>query len=526
MNRQTEDRLRAAFDAKADQVTDERLDQLAAERRRLLVADLDGADDYPTIPGLTDPDPAGSDSFGPREQVTRIEHPASPRHARWLAPVLAAAAVIAVAVGVTAVSNSVNNGNREPAPPATQVNPTPAPSPSPSPSLTPTNPPPVLQQRSGNSSPQPSVTATPPAQAVPLGHGQQADRSRVPWSQVGPGWTLALWTPSTEIDERTQGGVLRDKAESLFLVNPVGGRYLITTLPVDHHLQLEHWSGDGRRASFARMIPNSNPTTSAHVELALDTGDWQEFSVAGNARFSYTKPLGLALLVQRDSGLERVGLNGTRQLLYPTTLPGGGEVFGGHYTPDGSQLVRYTDEGWVITTNDGTVVRTLSEPAGSSTCRFNRWWTATTALASCYPPGESGDRTLWLVPIDGTAAEPLLTSKAGPIELRDAVQAGSQTFLEQNHNAIHCDTDLAVLQADGTARSLNFRGRTGPGNGVHILQATRQTLYLFKNAGCGADQQIISYDPREDTLTTLLGGSINGGSIIEALGYRATDPPN
>ncbi|HEY0168480.1 MAG TPA: hypothetical protein VGB75_15665 [Jatrophihabitans sp.] len=519
MNRQTEDRLRAAFDAKAEQVTDERLDQLAAQRRQLLAADLDGSDsdDFSTIPGFADADPDGSNPFAPRTTVTRldVDHPAgSSRHARWFAPALAAAAVIAVAVGVTAVSTSVNNGDRAPAPPATQIS-TPAPSLSP----TPTDPAP---SPSGDA--QSSATATPPAQAPLLGNGKQGDRSQVPWSQVGPGWTLALWSPTTEIDESTQGATLRNAPESLFLVNPVGGRYLITTLPVNHHLQLEQWSGDGRRASFARRIPNANSTTSTNVELNLDTGAWREISVPGRATFSYTKPRGLALLVSRDSGLERVGLDGSRQLLYPTSQPGVGKVSGGHYTPDGSQLIRSTDQGWVVTTNDGAVVRGVARPAGIAHCLFHRWWTDTTMLMTCYPGPTHNDPKLWLVPITGAPATPLLTSQADPIEFNDAIEAGSKTFLEHGH--LHCgDIDLSVLQPDGTARPLNFQKRAGTRQGAHILQATRQMLYLDVGVGCGTDQQILSYDPRTDELTTLLGGQVNGGTILWALAYRATDPP-
>jgi TolB protein len=521
MNRRTEDRLRAAFDAKAEQVTEDRLDRLAEQRRQSLVGDLaDGGkpDDFATIPGF-------GDSYDQGDPVARLDvgHPAgSPRHARWFAPLLAAAAVVAVAVGVTAVSNSVNNGKRTPNPPATQAS-TPTPSPTPTPTPTQSSSTPPTPGPSGTGSSGPSATATPPAQTVQLGHGQQGDRSQVPWSQVGPGWTLAVWTPSTTIDLRTQGAVLRDVPESLFLVNPVGGRYLITTLPVDHHLQLEQWSGDGRRASFMRMVPNSNPTTSTHVELNLATGAWHEFSVTGSARFSYTKPLGLALLVRRDNGIERVSLDGSRQLLYPTTLPGGGKVSGALYTPDGSHLVRGTDAGWVVTTNDGSVVRTLARPDGVARCRFHRWWTDTSYLATCYPGPLDDDPRLWLLPITGETPTPLMAQQSGETEFADAIRAGSRTFLERD---AHCGmAGISVLQPNGEIRPLDISGRLGQRQGVQIFQATRQVLYLITNLGCGKDQRVLSYDPRTDELTTLLGGSVNGGSILWALPYRDGDPP-
>ncbi len=513
MNPRTEERLRAAFEAKADQVTEERLDRLAAQRQQALLdggADEDGQADWSDVEV-----PAGIALFDDSLQAGDLtplnpDHRVGTRQARWLAPALAAAAVVAVAVGVTAISTVADNGKRVSNPPASRIStPSPTPTPSSSPTALPT---------AETGSTQPSVS-TPPARVVPLGAGKQAGRSEIPWSQVGPGWTLVLWTPSTTIDTRSEGAALRNAPESLFLVNPVGGRYLITTLPVDDHLQLDEWSGDGRRALFDHW---SNEQPTRYSELNLATGAWHDIGISGALAVRYTKPLGLALLVQRNSELERIDRNGARQLLYPTSQPGVGKVSGGIYTPDGSQLVRNTDHGWVITTNGGTVVRTLSLPTGTAHCFFHRWWTATTMLATCYPGPSSMNPKLWLVPITGASATPLLASQA---EINDAIQAGSKTFLEQGH--FHCaDIDLSVLQPDGAARPLNFQKRTGTHQGVHILKATRKLLYLGVGTGCGPREQIVSYDPATDELTTLFGGSLNGGSIVFALGYRVTDPPS
>ncbi len=328
-----------------------------------------------------------------------------------------------------------------------------------------------------------------------------------------------LWTPSTTVDPSSDGAVLRNAPESLFLVNPVGGRYLITTMPADDQLQLEQWSGDGRRALFLRWNPEQ---PGGYSELTLATGAWHGIDVSGAQAVEYTRPLGLALLVRRASGLERVDRTGARQLLYPTSQPGVGTVSGGIYTPDGSQLVRTTEHGWLVTTNDGTVVRTLSLPTGTAHCFFRRWWTAGTMLVTCYPGPYSDDPRLWLVPITGAPATRLLSSQA---EVNDAIQAGGETFLEQGHTLCG-DVDLAVLQPDGSARPLDFQKRTGTHQGVHILQATRQLLYLGVGTGCGLGQQIASFNPATGELTTLFGGSVNGGSIVFAQGYRATDPPN
>src|SRR5689334_11668469 len=102
MSREMEDRLRAAYQAKAGQVTDRRLAQLRAERASQLAAVL--SDDLP---------------------VTRLEHPPVQldsrrhRHSRWFAPAVAAAAVAAVAAAAFALSSSGPH-RATPAPPASR----------------------------------------------------------------------------------------------------------------------------------------------------------------------------------------------------------------------------------------------------------------------------------------------------------------------------------------------------------------------------------------------------------------------
>jgi len=82
MNPRTEQRLRAAFEAKADQVTEERL---AALRRSPVEGSVDGSDDRAAIAGVASPD------------VPPAPRPDPAWRAHWLAPALAAAAVAAVA---------------------------------------------------------------------------------------------------------------------------------------------------------------------------------------------------------------------------------------------------------------------------------------------------------------------------------------------------------------------------------------------------------------------------------------------
>jgi TolB protein len=478
MNRQTEDRLRAAFDAKAEQVTDERLDQLAAQRRQSLIADLDeadGADDFP-VPGFTDREPVAA--------VTRldVDHPAgSSRHARWFAPVLAAAAVIAVAVGVTAVSTSVNNGKRTPAPPATQVS-TPAPSLTPTPSRTAPSPSP-----SGNA--QPSATATSPVQAVLLGNGKQADRSEIPWSQVGPGWRLA------SIPEPGEAAT-----PVVYLINPIGGRYLISDdLPAGN--SLEAWSPDGKRALLVRNESNDHRS---FTELELATGKLlHTFDGGLHSNFvSYTRPQGQGLLLRTELGttfgLKRFGTDGRPQLNYPTTLPGLGPVsdFTALYSPDGGELLVGVKNGIAVLGNDGHLIRPLPAPAEQTWCRPIKWWDAATVLTRCQNEALSSQRQsapteLFLQPVAGGSPTKLAGgSPAAPFGFQDAWKYSNGVLL---HQASGCGPGELDVMHDGVISKLILPA--GVQTPAPLLAVDGDVVTVQSEGSCrSASNSVISYN--------------------------------
>ncbi|HEX8081380.1 MAG TPA: hypothetical protein VF557_14310 [Jatrophihabitans sp.] len=525
MNRQTEDRLRAAFDAKADQVTDERLDQLAEQRRQSLIADLDepdGAEDFPAIPGFTDPD--SRNPFAPRHPVARLDvdhHAASPRHARWFAPVLAAAAVIAVAVGVTAVSTSVNNGKRTPNPPATQVStPTPTPTPTPSPTQTLIDPPP-MPQPSGNGNGNGSTAVTQPS----LLRGQEGARSQVPWSEVGPGWRLLK--PAGDLSTR------------LYLYNPAGGRYLISD-QLPPQAQLLAWSPDGERAMLS--------TAGRYDQLRLRSGQLDTGPRLPETSFlTYTQPRGLAMLLrQADSTgkhtLARYAPDGTLQLTYPATIEGvTGEVgYSGLYTADGSALVvgispvhitataapsspavpRKAQDGLALLSNDGHLIRRFAAPAGYVNCKPLRWWSATSVLESCTRKSGSLTSGLFLQETSGGLPVPLAQPAGGPgywsawkLGNGNVLLANDSRCDSDSYNILHPDTgDITALKLpagvsrpgfiqnmDGNVATFDLYGgrcSTSQPGAPHTLldynMVTGQSAVLFEG-----EATIVGY-PRQD----------------------------
>jgi len=158
---------------------------------------------------------------------------------------------------------------------------------------------------------------------------------------------LATWSPvpgGVPGAPLPAGAPTREKATTtLYLVDPAGGRYAITTFPPPGDQAspaLVDWSGDGSHALFA--APYFTPPTAILVDL--HTGKQTTLTLQGSPR--YTRPNGKALLLstspETGSGpatLNRVDLTGNHQLTYPTDKLG--SPFNGSYlsTPDGTQLV-------------------------------------------------------------------------------------------------------------------------------------------------------------------------------------------
>lgn len=467
MNRQTEDRLRAAFDAKADQVTDERLDRLAARRRQ---SSADGVEDtgwkHIHGSGTTFGTSAESD-IG--DDVTPLDaHRDGPpsRHARWVAPLLAVAAVVAVAVAVTAISVTRNSAG------------------------------PAL-----------------------LGANQQAERSEIPWNQVNAGWTVALWTAATLTSEQD---LIPVRPLTVYLVNPIGGRYRITTLDGNHTLQVADWSTDVRTALLTRQ----SATSTEVIRLDLASGETRSFTRDGRVRFAkFTKPSGDAILLEPAWGaVERVSLTGARQLIYPFSRTTD-DVNAYHplSSPDGRTLVFDSDQGLVVRAEDGTLRRAIAPPAGSTTCSPVRWWDAGSVLAMC--AGSIGSEQLFVVPIFTPGAiTPLAvsTSPETPFTLAWRLDSG---VLLLNY-ATSCGGPGVLGKLDSTGRVVARAMPEGLGGyGMNPVGATTNAVTFVISLSCerGYSPALVSFNPGTNQLTRLLGPELNGGSVLSAYGFDSTN---
>ncbi|MDT5197914.1 MAG: hypothetical protein QOH20_4668 [Mycobacterium sp.] len=367
----------------------------------------------------------------------------------------------------------------------------------------------------------PTSTST---EAAPAAHGVEAAIGAVPWPQVGPGWLLATWSPvsgGSPAQPPVPGEPSPGTATTtLYLVDPAGGRYAITTFPPPGDMagpQLVDWSGDGSQALF--YAEYAKPPAAILVDL--HTGAQTPFPVNGSPRF--TRPDGKALLVatrgytSHPGSLTSVDLAGNPQLNYPV-----GSDFGGGYlsTPDGTRLVLGTPSGLALMGNDGTGGNVLPMQ-GQTDCSPLRWWDgnrSTTVLARCEGSDGSGTR-LWLVPTSGATPTALTApnnGQKGPdLGDADAWQLRAGTFVQALGacGVVY----LAKLNADGTTAPVSVPDVQS--DSVVVVGVHGNDLHLQAKAGCGSGQALLSYDTTAAKSTVLLGPPINGGGVIDAVAY-------
>ena len=385
---------------------------------------------------------------------------------------------------------------------------------------------------SKNSDPAPGGSSSPagppsPTVAQAAARGVEAAIGTIPWTQVGPGWLLATWSP---VPGRASGPLPPGQptpetaTTTLYLVDPAGGRYPITTFPppgAGTSATLADWSGDGSHAlSYAHEPGPSGALTVTTVDL--HTGAQATFAV--DNRFNvvphYSRPEGKAVVLAKwhdsePASLKRVDLAGKPELTYPV-----GPDFQGWYlsTPDGIQLVLGTASGLALMGNDGTAGKALPI-AGEQDCGPTRWWdtTSTVVVARC---SDGSLARLWLVPTSGeppTALTAPLTGQGQDLGDTNAWQLPAGTFVQ---DAGACGSEyLAKLNAVGGTTSPVSVPDVAPHSSVQVVGVNGGHLVVQGRASCGGGQALLDYDPAAGTSTVLLGPPLNGGGVITAVPY-------
>ena len=385
----------------------------------------------------------------------------------------------------------------------------------------------VPPSTAGETPTHPATTAAPLARMDVV-----APASAIPWPSVGPGWFVAIWAPHAAPQGFPPPRNWQKQPSTLYLVDPLGGRYRVATLPAPSYYGLLDWSGDGRRVLIS--TPGTAAEHSQIENLDLATGRvLDHFASPGPAgsSFQYTRPHGLAILrftpaigEHGVASIARLSLSGTVLFRYPANFPGTGPLTG--FDPpallpslDGTQLVVEAKNGMALIDNDGTFVRDVG-PA-DETCAPVRWWDATDFVASCYAVahGVTTEPALWLVPTDGKAATRLTSPRPPDLGDTDGWKIGASVYVQA---AGACGSQfLARRLADGKTARVNV---PKTGNDVEVVGAHQDRLGLLGILGCGAGRSLFWFNPASAGETPLLGPPVNAGSVLEALPYPGLQP--
>ena len=384
--------------------------------------------------------------------------------------------------------------------------------------------------------------------------GAELTAAQIPWDQVGPGWTLAMWSsiPGRHPGEKVPEGEPMVGPATLFLLAPTGQRYAVTTLSAEgadpasddpgHTAVLADWSGDGRHAllqvqdtcrefhdphGWHCIDPGASKQHTTFTDIDMTTGSTRTLTVNSTVDGEYTRPTGQAVLLSphypNQTTLRRVDLNGAEQLSYPTDLGAAGQFTGNYLaSSDGTQLVFGGDNGMVMVGNDGVVGRRLPVPDSITKCRPVRWWSRDQILADCTDVASKGDQ-LWTVPTDGGQPAALTAPNTGQPDsgfggdLHDAAawQLPSGTFI-QSLGA--CGTVfVSRLTPDMHTTRVSIPGVNN--SSVQVEGTAGDKLIVQGHAGCGPGTSLLAFDPAAGTAKVLLGPEVNGGSVQRAIVY-------
>lgn len=358
-----------------------------------------------------------------------------------------------------------------------------------------------------------AATLNTPTSAMPrgaatgaAGTAPAAPQSGVPWSQVGPGWSLAITTTSTQ-------------TSTLYLVSPAGSTYPVHTWSASPSLPgLVAWS-PSKTEVLLRETANGVPT-GGYERLNLQTGQVNgTLSFPGGASLQYTLPDGQQLLAatttengtpEKDTvTFARYSLTGTlMQTLGSITLPlNSSEASLPVYSPDGTTIAIGTPTGVAILSNAGGTITQLAQVPGVDTtlgCSVDRWWDGNTILAACAEA--NGVRQLWLVPTIGapaTALTPLRHKGDADSGDWDAWQTTSGIYL-QSSNASG-SLVLNKQAADGSLTAMTIPGM----DYLQVQTSDGSRFLLDARGGASSGLSLIWYDPASGDTTVALKSGVS-----------------
>ncbi len=355
--------------------------------------------------------------------------------------------------------------------------------------------------------------------------------SQIPWSEVGPGWHVALY--DSDKSDPSGPGDVRDGPTVLYLVGPDGTLYEAHAWP----------SG-----TFAGPLLDVRPDATAAlvaVSLGSDRVQFEQVDVTAGTSFvvldrswpetsygafphvvSFTRPTGTNHVVYQSDGvterLIRQTDGATVATLYEQDYVEGPDHLTWLYHYDGTAVVIGHHAGLALVSNSGTLQAQLWVPP-DRVCEPVRWWDADTVLAACrggpaVAPHEYYHQ-LWHIGTDGTAGSPLtdVSSEAfvGDFGFVDAWFRSAGELVQWIG-----DCGAANVRwwdgAEGAPFGVSFVGA----DGYRMLGIYDTAMGVHAWQGCGQDVGFLySVDTENLTPTQLLGpvGDARGVTSVLAL---------
>lgn len=366
----------------------------------------------------------------------------------------------------------------------------------------------------------PATAARVRAGITELRAGQVSSRSAVPWPRIGPGWALADYSATSVPAGRKPP---RIGSTTLYLVDPLGGRYSLFTWPANSpgsQWTLLDWSTDTRRALFAKVSTRERPEQQVH-QLDLRTGRITGFNLSAKVlnAIGYTRPDAAGILTQdrvRHSIVRTQialdNLRGQRQKVLWT-----GFTDGLIYSPDGQVLAVGVSQGLELVSKAGALIRRLPVPGVDAGCVPLRWWDTSTVLATCTAselPGTDAQR-LWLVPVGGVRPAALTPQRPdhGPDQGDfNAWQLSDGLYLEAR-GAVCGSHVIAKQPAMGPVQIIHV---PGAGKTV-ILTATASRLLVQRSPRCGLGSSLAWFNPvtgQETVAVPVRNGAIGVLNVV------------
>jgi hypothetical protein len=389
----------------------------------------------------------------------------------------------------------------------------------------------------------PTHAATPPAKppaAKPTIHmlaaGQTGDRAAIPWSLVGPGWTLA----EVSTAQPASNGVATGGDRVTYLMDPEGGRYRIRTMSGVAAPILEAWSGDAREALYAGGAGTGGGAASYSL-LTLHSGVLTHVALpAGVTAVGFTRPDGLNILAVRLQNsryrLERYDLAGAYQATVSTLPRPAGPValtqVNALSSPDGTTDVwGVSGDGMELVSNAGGLIRKLRVPSAGApkSCTPVNWWTANSVLTYCNAAGQPDAGRLWLVPAGGgqpTRLTGISGSPSGQGGITGAWQIGGAVYITSTTGA-QCQgapsgpggQQILQLASGGAETAVTIPKTTN--NHADIVSGLGGRLLVLAQTSCPGTSSLIWFNPATHTADPVLPAPPTEAGVVSAVPYSS-----